>query len=211
MGKTIQLLGVDGNSHPVLINADGEIVVRNGHDQAVMEGQIWYSSNFATLSGEGDTKYFYLNIPQVENQVYGENYFQLHMHWKIDADSGMILRTYVNPTVTAKGDPLVVRNKNGWFSGNPHYADFRVDAVFSDLGTEVWADIVGTEKSNEAGHGFAGEFILPGGLSYAMKIEKQASGDGWVSWHWYWSEEVVGINSVIPITTTSTTTTTTTV
>lgn len=203
-GKSVKIFDRDGVPQGVHINNEGDIVIRDGHNEAVHDGQIWYNANYALVSGAGTKKYFLFLSPAVENQSYPDNYFQIHMHWVVTSDAGFYMRVFYDPTITSKGDNLLIRNHNVWYVNNKRYSQLRVNPVFSDNGTEVWAQMIGAGKENQAGDQFTGEFILPGGYNYGVEFEKIASGDGILSWYWFFSEDIVGTERVLSVTTTTT-------
>lgn len=203
------LFDQNGNKLGLHSNAEGDIVIRDGHDQAVSDGQIWYCQCFQRLTGAGTKKYFLIDIPRMENHP--EDTFDMHIHWEIRANAEFELRIYGQPEITSHGTLVNVRNQNVRHVNDTKYIKFYEDPVLSGIvqANAIYADVVGSTKNNEAGHNFAGEFIVPGPLHYAMEIEKVASGEHWLSWYFYFSEDYDRTKTVHAITTTTSTTTTT--
>lgn len=203
MSDSVKIFDTDGVPRGVRFGPDNSIITEDLYDYYIHTGQVWYSAGFDRRTGADALKTFAILLPVMEDA----SDFDIHIHWILSADAEFEITMGHNPSFTSYGTKMPVGNRSGRYILNPRYAVLYEDSVFSSIGTAVvMEDIIGSGKSNEAGHQSLGEFILPGGNNYGVEIKKVTSGSGWISWQWSWIEEYEGIVHAITTTTTTTTT-----
>jgi len=186
---------INNTALPIAVDINGKLRIQSnaedswfrtisGQDYYIHEGNHFFIKGFQQIDGAGTVVNFMFYVPQTDYEI---NAFSI-----VCGEAEFTLQIYEDAEVSNNGTPVAYFNNNR-NSTNTALLQPYASPTITDYGTLIWSAKTGSGKSSGVSMAMNYKILPKKNSNYIWKVTKEASGDHYIDYDFFWFEKPVNI------------------